>query len=112
MRLALSQMHPTKAPRLDGMSAIFYQKYWNVVGYDITHMVLNLLNCNTPMSEIDKTNKTLVPKNKRPTRREDFSPISLSNVAYKLISKVLANHLNTVLPHKFRKIKVFFYRSG
>ena len=33
---ALQQLHPTKAPRLDVMSAIFYHKYWDIVGSNIT----------------------------------------------------------------------------
>ena len=44
VRTALEQMHPTKAPGLDGMSTIFYQKYWDIVGSDVTNMVLNVLN--------------------------------------------------------------------
>ena len=98
IRMALFQMHPRKTPGPDGMSAIFYQKYWNIVGPDVTNMVLNVLNSNMSMADINKTNITIVPKTKHPTKMKDFHPISLSNVAYKLISKVLANHLKAVLP--------------
>ena len=98
VRSALQQMHPTKALESDGMSTVFFQKFWNVVGLDITKMVLNVLNLNMPMDEINKTNITLVPKIKNPTRMKEFRPISLSNVTYKLISKVLANRLKAVLP--------------
>ena len=91
-------MHPTHAPGPDSMSAIFYQKYWNIVGNDVTSMVLNVLNFDNPITKLNKTNITLVPKVKQPTRIKDFRPISLSNVAYKLIFKVLANRLKVVLP--------------
>ena len=96
---ALKQMHPTKAPSPDDMSAIFFQKYWDVVGNDVTSMVLNVLNCNKSIVEINKTYITLVPKTKSPTKMTEYKPISLCNVVYKLISKVLANRLKVTLPH-------------
>ena len=98
VRTALRQMHPTKAPGPDGMSAIFYQKYWDIVGIDVTNMVLNVLNSNASLHDINDTYITLVPKVNMPSKMKDFRPISLSNVAYKLISKVLANRLKSVLP--------------
>ena len=91
-------MHPTKALGPNGMSAIFFQKYWGIVGNDVICIVLNVLNSNMSMVEINKTNITLVPKIKNPTKMTDFRPISLCNVVYKLISKVLANRLKVILP--------------
>ena len=95
---ALKQMHPTKALEPDGMSVIFFHIYWNIVGNDVSYMVLNVLNSNMSMAEINKTNIALVPKTKNPTKMTEFKSISLSNMVYKLVLKVLANHLKTILP--------------
>ena len=98
MEATPKQMHPTKALGPDGMSTIFFQKYWDVIGNDITCTVLNVLNSNMPIVDINRTNITLIPKTNNLSQMTDFRLISLSNVVYKLVSKVLANCLKTILP--------------
>jgi hypothetical protein len=43
----------------------------------------------------------LIPKVKNPSRFSKYRPISLCNVLYKLIKKVLANMLNKFFPKIF-----------
>ena len=93
VKVALFQMGPTKAPRLNGMNAIFYQNFWHVVGDNVVLVVLDFLNNGNMLSEINHTNIVLIPKVKNPKKMSDFRPISLCNVIYKIISKVLGNRL-------------------
>ncbi|KAL5549649.1 hypothetical protein UlMin_004880 [Ulmus minor] len=97
VRTAVFQMAPTKSPGVDGMSAIFYQKFWPTVGEEITAACLGFVNGGQPLGSINETIITLLPKIKNPTRITEFRPISLCNVLYKIISKMLANRLRKIM---------------
>ena len=95
---ALKHMHPTKAPGPDGMCALFYQKFWSIVGKDVEQTVLGILNHNGDVTTLNHTHIALIPKKKICESPADYRPISLCNVIYKLVSKVLANRLKKLLP--------------
>ena len=65
---------------------------------EVTEAVLSTLNTGTIPKAINHTFLTLIPKIQSPRKITDFRPISLSNVLYKLIAKVLANRLKPRLP--------------
>ncbi|KAL4363826.1 hypothetical protein GQ457_04G030920 [Hibiscus cannabinus] len=94
---ALQSMAPMKASGLDGYPALFYKKYWSIVGEEVSNYCIMVLTGGADISEINNTNIILVPKVDQPTSLSEFRPISLCNVVYKLISKILANRLRNTL---------------
>jgi hypothetical protein len=95
---AIHQMAPMKAPGPDGFDVYFFQQNWAIVEKEVCKAELFSLNSGVINKELNSTYIALIPKIKNPTNVTDFRPISLCNVLYKIISKVLANRLKKVLP--------------
>ena len=74
---ALMQMHLTKSPGPDGMSPIFFQKYWDVVGPQVIQSVMNILRTGTMPNGLNDTYICLIPKVKSPQKISEYRPISL-----------------------------------
>jgi hypothetical protein len=90
-------MHPLKSSGPNGFGASFFQKHWQIVGDEVRKAVLDFLNRGVFDQSINSTFIALIPKLTTTSCVSEFRPISLFNVLYKLISKVLANRLKQVL---------------
>ena len=98
VRQALFMMHPEKVLGPDGMTALFFQHSWHVIKKDAVEMVTNFLLTGNLDPGLNMTNICIIPKTERPTRMTELGPISLCNVGYKIISKVLCQRLKMCLP--------------
>ncbi|CAM8996214.1 unnamed protein product [Rhodiola kirilowii] len=95
---ALFQLHPSKAPGLDGFHAGFFHKNWSVVKHDFIASCLSALNDGVVLPRVNDTLIVLLPKQKIARKMEEFRPISLTTVISKTIAKAVVNRLQTILP--------------
>lgn len=60
--------------------------------------MLGILNEGKSPEHINNTFIALIPKCKNPTSPKQFRPISLCNVAMKIVTKTIANRIKSILP--------------
>ena len=96
--MALFQMHPSKSLGPDGMSPFFFQRFWPIVGPDVTSAVLSVLHSGHCLRKMQHSHMVLIPKKSNPKYITEYQPISLGNVVAHVVSKVIANCVKTILP--------------
>ncbi|KAG2689981.1 hypothetical protein I3760_09G165600 [Carya illinoinensis] len=101
---------------LKSRKSLFYKYYWSIIKNDLQDAIKSFFTHGKILKEINHTNIALVPKMDNPTIVHHFRPISLSNVCYKIIAKILANRLKTkrllFLVGSFKKIPFLLKKSS
>jgi len=97
IQTALNQMDPLKAPGPDGFPACFFQQNWEILHQEVCDAISYFFDTCNLNASINATIIALVPKTKNPISVNDFRPISLCNVTYKILSKILANRLKRIM---------------
>ena len=94
---AVSSIGALKVPGPDRLHAIFYQTYWNEIKSSVINVIQDFFTNKSSLQEINRTNIALIPKVENPETTSHFRPISLCNVIYKIISKIIVNRLRPIL---------------
>lgn len=94
----IKEMHNGKALGPNGFNVDFFKTCWEIVKYDILDVVEDSRKSRKVLRAINESFIALIPKQEKTTTLEIFRSISLCNVVYKIISKVIANRLKPLLP--------------
>lgn len=78
--------HRTKAPRMDGMPTLSFQKYWHILDPILLIACLNFLNNESDLvvGIVNHTLIVLIPKVKKALQVSKYCPICLCTVVYKI----------------------------
>ncbi|KAK2417537.1 hypothetical protein QL285_039825 [Trifolium repens] len=90
-------MAPWKEPGPDGFPAGFYQHGWCDVGSSICEFVKYVWANPLDVATVNFTDICLILKVDKPGAVNQFRPISLCNVSYKIITKIMVNRLKKII---------------
>ena len=89
-----------KSPGSDGFSAEFYKFFWNDIKTPLIKCILYSIENGELSIEQRRGIITLIPKkDKNRLFLKNWRPLTLLNVDYKILAKLLSNRLCKVLPH-------------
>lgn len=94
---AVLRMKSFKAPGPNGFKPIFYKMFWDEIGDDVWRFVKTAFVTGYFDLAITETLLVLIPKGDSQSTFKNFRPISLCNVIYKILSKVLVDRLRPIL---------------
>lgn len=107
-RRDIFHMHNDKSPSPDGLNPAFYKTFGGLLRDDIFLAATSWLNQAVFSHNLNNIDIVLIPKKDNPFSMPYLMPISLCNVLYKIVSKVLAKRLKPTL-YKCISSEMFAY---
>lgn len=109
IKSTLFSIGPYKAARPDGFDAKTVQENWEEfvtqLGPVVCNSVWDFFNINQMPSSIARSNLVIIPKSEDVAMVTHYRPISVCNLLYKIISKILSKRMcikfpNSLCPRK------------
>ena len=95
--LVVRDLEGDKALGPNGFTMTFYYHCWRVVEKDVLTVLDEFFQYCKFEKSLNATFIALIPKKNDASNISDFQPISLAGSVYKILAKVLANHMRMVL---------------
>jgi mannosylglycoprotein endo-beta-mannosidase len=91
IRGAIFQMNHNMALGHDGFPLEFYQVFWNMIKDDLMALFTDFHKGESPLHSLNFGTIILIPKFKEAKQIQQYRPICLLNVSFKIFTKVATN---------------------
>ena len=90
VKATLHSFQKDKSPRPDGWTVEFFLAGYDSIGPNLLHLVEETRKNGVLHLPLNSTFLTLIPKKDTRESLEDYRPISLCNITYKVVTKIIA----------------------
>jgi hypothetical protein len=98
LRVAAEAMVVGKSPGLDGFTIQFFTQMWELLGTEFTTMLQQAFDQGCLPGQMNNGLITLLHKGGNREDLRNWKPITLLNIAYKILAKALQQRLQVLLP--------------
>ena len=103
VRGTINMLNSNKSPGIDGFTSEFYKAYIDELSEDIAELYNNAFMKGILDENITEGIITLLYKKNCPSHIKNWRPISLLNIDYKILSKLMANRLKPIMKKLIKK---------
>ena len=97
LKATLHSFQNEKSPGPDGWTIEFILAGYDSMGPELLLLVEETRKNGVLHPPLNSTFLTLIPKKDSPESLEDYKPISLCNITYKVVTKIIAQRFRKVL---------------
>ncbi|XP_026419629.1 uncharacterized protein LOC113315582 [Papaver somniferum] len=98
IKSTIFSMDPDSSPRPDGFSGCFYRDCWSIIHHDVIQAVQFCWRRQFIPKGLNSNFLVLLPKTGGAKTPNQFRPIGLSNVSFKIFTKIINTRLSSLLP--------------
>jgi hypothetical protein len=107
----MKEMSNDKSPGPNGFNGLFIKKCWHLIKEDFYQLYEDFYNGTINLQAINNCFITLIPKVNNPVSVNDYRPIFLLNCVLKLLTKLLANRLQSMILSLIHKNQYGFIKN-
>lgn len=97
LKKSCGNLNPLKSSGPDGISGIFFIRYWKSVKTKVVAFVQECFRLGNILANVNKAFIVLIPKVSEAANFKHFRLISLCNFLYKIVTKIITERLSTIV---------------